>query len=183
MLEGKMVEHCAPTLAGMKTANLFRYRYTSEEQLEEELSAGNQKLNDKGVFIEVLKKQNSCVLLYVYRRRLLALDLEKPGAGDLLAAHGYTNCEVDACLEHLKIRLEKSRDFPHEIGLFLGYQLPDVTGFIEQRGKNCKCAGLWKVYGNEHEALKLFEKFRHCTDVYRQLFAGGTTIARLTIAA
>lgn len=55
--------------------------------------------------------------------------------------------------------------FPHEVGLFLGYPLDDVTGFIEQKGKNYKCCGIWKVYGNEKQTQMLFpeteEMFRN----------------------
>ena len=28
-------------------------------------------------------------------------------------------------------------DFPHEMGIFLGYPLGDVKGFIEHHGRNC----------------------------------------------
>ena len=55
MLEWKIIEHCSPTLAGLKTANIFNYRFSSTDSLLEEIQAENQKLNQKGVFIEVLK--------------------------------------------------------------------------------------------------------------------------------
>ena len=55
MLEQKMIEHCSPTLAGLKTANIFNYRFSSIDILLEEIQAENQKLNRKGVFIEILK--------------------------------------------------------------------------------------------------------------------------------
>ena len=41
--------------------------------------------------------------------------------------------------------------FPHEIGIFLGYPLADVAGFIRNKGRNCKCIGTWKVYGDAFE--------------------------------
>ena len=37
-------------------------------------------------------------------------------------------------LEHLRYRMEVSIDFPHEIGVFLGYPLKDVKYFISRRG-------------------------------------------------
>lgn len=33
MLEKYLVEHCAPTLASLKTANLFNYSFDNEENL------------------------------------------------------------------------------------------------------------------------------------------------------
>lgn len=37
MLEASIIKHCAPTLAGIKTANLVSYRFQSIDQLKEEL--------------------------------------------------------------------------------------------------------------------------------------------------
>ena len=56
----------------------------------------------------------------------------------------------------MRSRLAQREDFPHEIGLFLGYPLGDVIGFIKNAGQNCKCVGCWKVYCNECEAIKAF---------------------------
>ena len=35
MLEKSVIEHCSPTLASIKTGNLFTYKYESEEELWE----------------------------------------------------------------------------------------------------------------------------------------------------
>ena len=34
MLEQSLITHCAPTLAGLKTAGLFCFSYTSESMLQ-----------------------------------------------------------------------------------------------------------------------------------------------------
>ncbi|CVI64967.1 hypothetical protein NDGK_00036 [Clostridiales bacterium CHKCI001] len=186
MLELKMIEHCSPTLAGLKTANIFNYRFSSIDILLEEIQAENQKLNRKGVFIEILKIKDTQVLLYVYRKKRLEYDLKKDGVKILLSKYGYTSEEVEACILKLKSRLsqyDRYDSFPHEIGLFLSYPLEDVIGFIEQEGKNYKCRGLWKVYCNECEAVKLFAKFKKCTAVYMRLFTNGRSITQLTVAA
>ena len=43
-----------------------------------------------------------------------------------------------------------TKNFPHEIGVFLGYPLDDVIGFIEH--KPYYLVGDWKVYQNVNEA-------------------------------
>lgn len=43
-----------------------------------------------------------------------------------------------------------TKNFPHEIGIFLGYPLDDVIGFIEH--KPYYLVGDWKVYQNVNEA-------------------------------
>lgn len=183
MLEASIIAHCAPTLAGIKTANLFSYRHTSIDSMKAELLEQNQKLNEKGVFVEILKADDTKALVYVYRKNMLDLDLQKEEAWKMLVNCGYSCQGTPDCLECLKNRLFRREDFPHEIGLFLGYPLQDVRGFIEQKGKNYKCSGLWKVYGDEKKTRELFQKIEKCSEVYRKLFADGCSISKLTVAA
>ena len=63
-------------------------------------------------------------------------------------------------VDTLCARLSTGGDFPHEVGLFLGYPVEDVIGFIENKGKNCLCCGCWKCYSNACAAQKAFDKFR-----------------------
>ena len=51
-------------------------------------------------------------------------------------------------------RLRRESDFPHEVGLFLGYPPRDVEGFIREKARRAKCTGAWKVYGDEEAARK-----------------------------
>lgn len=183
MLELKIVEHCAPTLAGLKTANLFNYPYTDWESFQKDLSTCNEKLNGKDVYIEVMKSSDTHALLYVYRKTRLEKDLKRDGVMDLLRAHGYSDCSVVVCLEQLKKRIRESACFPHEIGVFLSYPLEDVLGFIEHKGKNCKCCGVWKVYCDEYNAMKAFAQYRKCTEIYQRVFARGRSIQQMTVAA
>lgn len=182
-MEKKIIEHCAPTLAGLKTANMFTDTFTSMEKLQEKLSEVNGMLNKKGVFASIIKVRENRALIYVYRKERLQKDLKKEGVWELLRQYGYTDCELSNCLEHLKSRLEKYECFPHEIGVFLDYPLEDVLGFIRHGGKNCKCCGIWKVYSNECETQQLFARFKKCTYVYRKVFARGRTLTQLTVAA
>ena len=73
-------------------------------------------------------------------------------------------------------------EFPHEVGLFLGYPPEDVEGFIENKARSCKLTGYWKVYSDEEKAKKIFAKYSKCTRVYTEQYADGKTIERLTVA-
>ena len=53
-----------------------------------------------------------------------------------LERYGYTVNRLDNVLARLKHRITDSFEFPHEIGVFLGYPLGDVIGFIENSGRN-----------------------------------------------
>ena len=71
----------------------------------------------------------------------------------------------------------------HEIGVFLGYPLTDIRGFICNEGRNCLCCGCWKVYSEPERAMKLFARYRKCTEAYARLFAAGFPLSRLTVQA
>lgn len=181
LLESRLIEHCAPTLAGMKAASLFNYFYQKKQVVIKEISMVNGVLNQRGVYVEALLWRENSVLIYTYRCKHLQTELYQPGTMELLEKYGYINCEVKSCIYHLKERLYNYESFPHEIGIFLGYPLEDVKGFIENNGKNCKSCGLWKVYCNEGEKQRLFEKFKKCTQVYMQVFDEGRKLSQMTV--
>ena len=90
---------------------------------------------------------------------------------------------VAPLLQQLSRRLCCEADFPHEIGVFLGYPLYDVVGFIENAGRNFTCCGCWKAYGDPSAAQRHFAQLNKCTAVYLRLFRSGTPIQRLAVAA
>ncbi len=182
-LENGLIEHCAPTLAGLKSASLFRYFYESRERARKELKEVNELLNDRGVYVEVLLWNENAALVYTYRFSHLQRELEKTGTRELLEEYGYQNNDVESCIRRLKRKLCNYTCFPHEIGIFLGYPLEDVKGFIENSGQNCKCSGLWKVYCNEKETVKLFHKLKKCSEIYLQVFSEGRNLVQMTVCA
>ena len=183
MMDKLLIGHCSPTLSGMKTGSLFLCAIPSEEGLCAMVNEWNRELNPKGVSLHILCQRNGGALVYVYRRAMLAADLKALGVQGFLAKFGYSGLAPEYCLERLKVRFADSPCFPHEIGLFLGYPLGDVQGFIENAGQNYKLCGPWKVYCNECEALKLFTKYKKCREVYTKLFENRSrSVYQLTVA-
>ena len=183
MLEAYLIRHCAPTLASLKTAGLFRCAFEAKEELERQLSLWNTALERKGVFLRVLRREEKAALVYVYRRSNLQRDLHAPGVERFLQRCGYTPADVEGTLCQLEQRLQTMDGFPHEIGVFLGYPLGDVIGFIRNKGKNSKYTGDWKVYCNLCEAVRMFAKYKKCKRVYAALWEQGRSILQLTVAA
>ncbi len=180
--EPSIIEYCSPTLASLKTANMFTTSAKNMDELYEHIEAGNKKLNPRGVYLEILRVKNGRALIYVYRKKSLENDLEKGMVKNILSFCGYKNISLRSCLDYLKERLYLSDDFPHEIGLFLGYPPEDVMGFIVNGGLNEKCTGCWKVYCDESESRKCFDRFKKCKNVYTRLFTEGRPLVNLTVA-
>lgn len=144
VLEKYIIDLCSPTLASLKTASLINCYFINEKQLEKDMAELNLLLNGKGIKIQTLRKSKKSVLIYVYRIDMLAKDLMKPGVKEVLTYYGYDSTEPEKAIEKLKMRLSETTEFPHEIGLFLGYPVGDVVGFIKNKGKNFKCCGCGK---------------------------------------
>ena len=183
MLEKYLIAHCAPTLASLKTASLFCMSVLSEQDLEGQIKDWNSRLWEKGLFLMVLKRYKDKALVYVWRKSHLQADLKKAGVANFLAQYGYRHTDLKYALTRLRQRLNSSNSFPHEIGIFLGYPLEDVVGFIQNAGKNCKYTGYWKVYSNECETIKLFAQFQKCRKIYIRLWSQGKSVQQLTVAA
>ena len=81
-----------------------------------------------------------------------------------------------------KFKGDESGEFPHEVGLFLSYPPEDVKGFINHRANDFKCAGLWKVYGEEEKACSLFAKYKKCTEIYCALWQSDSKLEQLAVA-
>ena len=186
-----MIEQCAPVLASLKPAGLFRYETRDCADLARRVKNWNTQLNPKGLRVRVLKGcvLNHRYLVYVYRESKLAAVLADEKVQSFLRQEGYRLPEageapdVGNMLTQLSRKLCCSAEFPHEIGVFLGYPLGDVVGFIENRGKNFTCCGCWKSYGDPDAAQKHFDQLSKCTAVYLRLFHSGTPILRLAVAA
>ena len=182
MSEVAMVLHCAPTLAAIKTANLVSYEYDSVSEMREAVRSWNCRLRDKGVRVLPLRYQNHKALLYIYRPSRLAADFRDQEAKALLHRFGYSPEKTGQCILRLIKRLHGTEEFPHEIGLFLGYPPEDVAGFICHHAKEYKCVGCWKVYGDEEKCRKLFAAYRQCTRQYSDDLRNGVDVAAMTIS-
>lgn len=167
MSDDLVISQCAPTLAGIKTANMFSAQYTSRDEVKDSLRRLNGTLIPHGMRIVLLRYMKSRVLLYLYRPDALSRDLSDSAAQEILRSCGYPCGGSERCLSCLIGRLRNNEEFPHEVGLFLGYPPEDVRGFIENRAEGFKLIGCWKVYGDVESAKKKFASFESCTRMSR----------------
>lgn len=121
MSEDIIVRHCSPTLAGMKAGSMFSCDFESEDEMRSHVRRWNHLLGKKGLRVLPLKFQDNRALIYIYRISHLSRDLEDDTACCLLKERGYETGLPERCIVQLIQRLEGNREFPHEIGLFLGY--------------------------------------------------------------
>lgn len=192
MTHKQLVTQCAPTLAGLKTGSLFncfcgsggagKAETVDRRALLEEFRTLNRVLNRKGLRLIPLQFRETSVLAYLYRPTELERDFDAPACRTLLDKLGYEGLGPEESITQLRAKLEAGEDFPHEIGLFLGYPPEDVRGFIEEGADRCKCTGCWKVYGDVSSAKQQFARYDCCTACYLRQLAAGTPLDRLAVA-
>lgn len=128
---------------------------------------------DSGLEVKVLADRGSSLLLFLYCPKALRSLLEQKSAQAILTKAGYQDAkDFAAVLAELKMRMA-GEGFPHEIGVFLGYPLKDVVGFLGWAPLTFTCQGPWKIFGNPAESLRLAEAHRECRRRASLLLASG----------
>lgn len=153
-------------------------------QLSRQLEEYRRAFAPKDVHFRILCACSKRYLLLVYRRRLLEQCLAQEKVVTLLEQFGYRREEsLETKLDRLARRAAGQGRFPHEIGLFLGYPVEDVEGFIRYGGAGCKLCGCWKVYGDVPSASRQFARITQvCRTCVRRVEQGETLFEVFAVA-
>ncbi len=182
MSEYNIIYNCSPTLAGLKTGNIFNCEIKSSEDIYKIVEDFNKRLEPKGLCLTILRVKNSVALLYLYRINKLFNDLHAQDIKEFLIRKDYPVSSVNECIEELKRRINSRNDFPHEIGLFIGYPIEDVEGFMKYGANGSKYCGAWRVYGNVEDAKKRFALYKKCREVYCSTYKLNNNFEKLIIS-
>ena len=152
-------------LTKTKPSVLVRYTNTSSEssQTNYDLFIENQDYicNALGLSYIELKKSDSELQILFYDQNELHKTLAAKSIRDFMTycKYGFDNT-LEANLKQLKNRFT-SDSFPHEIGVFLGYPLTDVKGFVEGRTDYIHVyKGMWKVFDSVDESISKMNLYR-----------------------
>lgn len=172
----QIVLQCAPTLAGLKISNLL----ILPRELEQRARLALGRIGLIGYRLAYDRKR---VVMLVFKKELLVAYFQKKEVQTFLEAYGYGTKGFGAALVLFQKRyqdfVEKREDFPHEMGVFLGYPLCDVRGFIENRGDGFVLAGYWKVYENACATGRLFKLFDDRKDDMVCMLSKGYSLERI----
>lgn len=180
MSEEMIVDLSAPTLAGIKTGSLFRVTYKDREKLNGELRRLNSSVKRAGIIAVPLFIGEDAAIVYVYRPCLLKKDISSEKAVSLLKGIGYHMTGTAGMVAQLAKRFNRNQ-FPHEVGIFLGYPVDDVIGFIKNPSKGYKLVGTWKVYNDVDSARNVFRRYQRCTMIYKRAVKSGAHIRDLAV--
>lgn len=178
-LDRLLARHCAPALLEVKPANLIGLTWEEYRLLAPQIAWYSHVLRQRGLRFLTLTRRCETVLLLIYSPAGLKRHLDQESCRRMLFQQGYPLDELSHQLLFLQSRLAESQDFPHEIGLFLGYPPRDVLAFQQNQGRCCKLCGYWKVYSGLCRARLLFRRYDSCRDYLCSRVARGETIPQV----
>lgn len=163
----------APVLYGVKPSILLRLNncpklrhvghYQTFCRRQEEI------LRQLRLDCRIMKRDENNIQILFYQPRQLREHLERSVHRRFLDRHGYLGCrDMESCLTELQRRFVRS-DFPHEIGIFLGYPLKDVAGYM-YKCRDCVNIprGLWRVFGNPEISARVMDRYRTAEELMRR---------------
>lgn len=174
-IEYSLCVNCGVTLAGIKPASLFNIK----SGLVKNLRDYGKVFSGRGVEVRFIKLNGDRLLLYVFKRSELEKILFEKENMEFLRGCGYAYSTVDEALRILIRKLRFDKRFPHEIGVFLGYALEDVKGFISSPKEGVYFTGYWKVYAHAAEKALTFARYRFCTATIERKLKSGETLERI----
>lgn len=166
--------YCGVTFAGIKAASLISIKRECAKCIGKYI----KHFKRIGFDFCILRLKGERVLLLVYNREKLWGILSNGEARDFLSRFGYDYTDLRGALAQLKSRMGED-GFPHEIGLFLGYPIEDVKGFIEHPNEDVKLVGYWKVYENAECKKKVFERYNKCTENIVKKLSDGIPLEKI----
>lgn len=179
-MEALLICYAAPVLKKVKPAALVIIK--PEQMPLWDMCAKNIR-EAASLCIARVKIKEDSVSMLIFDKEALRQALQDNLAQTILRNNGYpVEKGMGACVRFLKARMEKE-DFPHEIGLFLGYPPEDVCAFIKNNGQNCTCCRYWKVYSDVERAKKIWaqidEARGHALETLRRLLPIQETVKTL----
>lgn len=167
-------QQCAPVLAGVKPSNLLIVNRGSGSGLDGALCGTH-------IGKHLLYSSAEKDYWFLFEEEKLRELLKNRELAGYLEENGYETGNVETVLKRLVVRFARYKkyeaEFPHEMGILFGYPLKDVQGFIENRGRNFKMSGYWKVYDDVAYAGSMFRLYEFVKDMVLELCRSGVCIS------
>ncbi len=117
-----------------------------------------------------LRVDNDSSLILFYHRKKLAEVLAQPAVQKVLQISGYPAKDgIDEALRFLCDRFLTEK-IPHEVGVFIGYPVKDVVGFMKNLPRTPVHRGDWAVFGNAQESIKRMSLYRQVENIAKEAF-------------
>ena len=175
----RVVTQCAPVLKGVKISNLITMKPGGWRKIRAYLK--KSRIICIPLYADAEKE-----VLFLYRYEQLERHLKNREVREFLKSCGYDCFDVASVLSGLRKRYQRyagtGKEFPHELGVLLGYPVGDVQGFIANRGENSLTSRYWKVYQNPKQAEKIFDLYDRVKEQALREIMCGRTLSHVAVS-
>lgn len=172
----KIALQCAPLICGVKISNILIVE-------NRELDNINHIFENTSIYINNIYTNEKRSLLLLYNYKAVESYLHERYVVQFMNVQGYHTLQIEDVLSELSIRFknykENKDEFPHELGIILGYPVWDVIGFIKNKGQNSLYTGYWKVYKNLSQASETFLKYEKAKELVVKNVIEGLSIIEI----
>lgn len=166
---GWLVEILGPVLIGSKPSELLSFPKHEKHLLRKIDSIEKHIGKCERITYKLFKNKNGNLKILFYNTKSLDAYLRDFRNKKFLTSLGYPkeyNLE-----EYLKIIIDKmiTGNIPHEIGVFLGYPLKDIMGFIGHPSLKLTKINGWRVYGDPRLSDERLSEFMEAKNKIRKL--------------
>ncbi|RDY27548.1 DUF3793 family protein [Romboutsia weinsteinii] len=164
-----LIELLGPVLIGSKPSEIISIpaHDVNKDNKFEEINKYFSKCK-KIDFISIDKNNKGLKILFI-NKYSLEKHLKCKKSQNFLKFLGYPEkVSADSYIKHLVKKLEGDT-FPDEIGVFLGYPIKDVVGFMGYGKNACYNTKYWRVYGDPKPSEELYTKFLFHREKMREL--------------
>lgn len=179
-LEIQVVLQCAPVLKNVKISNLLTVKAGEWQQVCREF-------RNSRIISVLLYADGVHEVVFCYRHEQLETYLLHQEVRGFLLDCGYDRepYDVASVMKRMRRRYQlyagAGSEFPHELGILLGYPVGDVKGFMEHGGRGCLMSGYWKVYDDVEKAKRCFRKYDEAKKCALQEIMSGKPLHQVAV--
>ena len=173
-----MIQYSAPTLCDIKPGNLFSVKNAAFS--DKGFRMWKMEFASRGLTTSIVDRSSKTKLVLVYNRCWVHKILSDPSVQSYLRTKGYkTDSGTPEIIRNLLGRIRPDSQFPHEIGVILGYPVEDVIAFEKYQGQQCKYCGYWKSYSDVEKARQCRCRYRCCSGMRKRMFDAGYSVHQI----
>ena len=166
---GWLVEILGPVLMGSKPAELLSFP-KHEKQLLKKIKDIEKHIGEcKRITYRMFINKNDSIKILFYNPKTLDESLRNFSNMKFLQTLGYPKqYDLDVYLNMIVDKMSEG-SIPHEIGVFLGYPLKDIIGFIGHPALKLTKINGWRVYGDPTISDQRFNEFTEAKKKVKKL--------------
>ncbi|MDK2564039.1 DUF3793 family protein [Romboutsia sedimentorum] len=170
-----VLEVLGPVIMGSKPSEILNISFNDPMKDEKisDLISFFSKCNK--ISFEIINQKEKGIKILFLNYCTLKQTLNNKKIINFLKFLGYPkNYDFHKYLDFL-IKKLKSNILPDEIGIFLGYPLKDVVGFMGYGNYKFQNTKYWRIYGDPNISQQVYDKFLEHRKQMRELIAANTT--------